>query len=374
MRHVAALVPNIAGVSPGQRVRIETWRDHLAPQGWSVDLYPFEDAALHDVLYQPGHSAEKAIRLAACYGRQMERIRRMPRPDVLFVYQEAALVGPTVLERWARRLRAPLVFDLDDPRFVPYRSPTSGRASLLKFPGKTNTLLRLADHVVAVNQLLADYAGRYNPSVTVIPNSVDTERYCPGSPVEGIPRLVWIGSHSTVANLQTIGAALGRLQADCATPIHLVGAPKGALPELNVEYRPWSAATEVRELQQCQIGLVPVAETPWNRWKFFYKTIQYMAVGLPVVAHPMGSNAEVIADGVNGFLAADPEEWYQRLRILVEDPELRGRMGAAARATAVERFSLPAHVATVARVFTEAADRGPRRAVTRLPGGGTLRG
>ena len=360
MRRVAALVPNMAGVSAGQRVRIETWGKHLPQHGWSVELFPFEDAALHRVLYQPGRSGAKASRLLACYGRQIERIWHMPRPDLVFVYQEAALIGPSLLERWGARLGAPLVYDLDDPRFLPYRSPTSGRASLLKFPRKTNSLLRRADHVIAINSLLADYAGRRNPSVTVVPNSVDVDRYRPGPIVEAVTRLVWIGSQSTEANLSAVGPALGRLQADCGTHIRLIGASATALPGLRVEHRPWSSATEVRDLQECHVGIVPVADTPWNRWKFFYKIIQYMAVGLPVVAHPMGSNVDIIEDGVNGFLAHTQEEWYHRLQTLVEDRDLRQRMGSAARATAVERFSLPDHIATVASVFTETAEAGPR--------------
>lgn len=359
MRRVAALVPNVEGASPGQRVRIETWRDHLQPHGWSVDLYPFEDAALHRVLYQPGHRAAKAARLLACYGRQIDRLRRMPPYDLLFVYQEAALVGPALLERWARRAGTPLVYDLDDPRFIPYRSPTSGRASLIKCSGKTNFLVRSADHVIAINPLLADYAGRYNSSVTVVPNSVDLERYRPRTPPAGPARVVWIGSHSTEANLVMVSPALQRLQVDCGTPIRLIGAEAPALPGLRVESRHWSADTEVGDLQECHVGIVPVADTPWNRWKFFFKTVQYMAAGLPVVAHPTGSNRDVIQHGVNGFLADTQEQWYQHLRTLVDQPDLRKRMGAAARATAVERFSLPSHIATVADVFAEAVDAGP---------------
>ena len=355
MRRVAALVPNVTGFSPGQRVRIEAWSDHLPDHGWSVDLYPFENAALHDVLYQPKRAGQKALRLTECYLRQIRRLRGLGHPDLIFIFQEAALIGPALLERWVSRSGIPIVYDLDDPRFIPYRSPNSGRASVLKFPGKTNTICRLASHVIAINSLLADYASRYNSHVTVVPNSVDINRFRPGTPTSGPTRLVWIGSHSTASNLASIAPALSRLQADCSTPIRLIGGPASAVPHLEVESIAWSADTEVELLQEGHIGLVPVPNSPWNRWKFFLKTVQYMSVGLPVVAHPMGSNAEVITDGLNGFLAETQDEWYQRLRTLVDNPDLRRRMGAAARATAVERFSLPLHVAKVASVFNEVA-------------------
>lgn len=357
MKRVAALVPNIRGGSPGQRVRIETWSEQLELQGWAVDLYPFEDARLREVIYERGRRAAKAYHLLRCYGAQFERVRRLPPYDVVFVYQEAALLGPAFLERLAQRRGAPLVYDLDDPRFVRYRSPTSGFASALKFAGKTNSLLRRADQVIAINPLLADHARRYNPAVTVVPNSVDIDHYRPAPTAPGPARLVWIGSHSSAPSLTEIAPALQRLQAGRGTPVRLIGADASALPGVAVETRSWSTATEVRDLQECHIGIVPIADIPWNRWKFYYKTIQYMAVGLPVVARPLGSNSDVIEHGVNGFLAESQDEWYDALRMLVDDPALRARMGAAARATVLERFTLSAHAATVASVFDQAATR-----------------
>ena len=357
MRRVAALVPNCPGVLPGQRVRIETWAEHLEHHGWAVDLYPFGDERLQEVLYEPGHARAKASRLVSCYWRQLHRLRRLPPPDLLFIYQEAALVGPALLERLAQRRGTPMVYDLDDPRFLPYRSPSNGWASLLKFPGKTRSLLRLADQVIVINTLLQTYAARFNPSVTVIPNVVDLDRYQQVTPPPGPARLVWIGSQSTMKNLQTIAPALARLQADCNTPVRVVAAAPSVIPGVRTDFRPWSAASEVADLQDCHVGLLPIADTPWNRMKFFFKAVQYMALGLPIVAQRMGSNIEIIEDGVNGFLVESQEEWYHKLRMLVENPDLRHHMGAAARATAVKRFSLPVQIARVADTFDRAAAR-----------------
>ena len=80
------------------------------------------------------------------------------RCDVLFVYREAALIGPALLERLpAARHGVPLVYDVDDPVFLPYSSPTNHWFSLMKFPHKTHALFRLSDHVITINGSLADY-------------------------------------------------------------------------------------------------------------------------------------------------------------------------------------------------------------------------
>ncbi len=358
MRRIAALVPNVLGVSPGQRVRIESWAPYLREAGWEVNFYPFEDDRLHEILYESGRSFEKASRLLSCYLRQLRRVVRGLPCEVLFLSREASLIGPAILERLAVRSGIPVIYDLDDPVFVPYRSPMNGLFSLLKFSRKTHSLFRLSDHIITINRLIADYAARYNPSVSVIPNCVDTDTYCPAlkSP-DGPVRLVWMGSHSTMSNLEEIAPTLQRLQSTHRIPLIVIGSGRVELRGVETEVRIWSAETEIADLQAGDIGLVPLPDLPWNHWKFFYKTVQYMALGIPVVARRMGSNSEIIEDGVNGFLVETNEEWYQRLQMLVTNKELRSRMGKSARATIVERFSTQVQMPRMVSIFEQVWQR-----------------
>lgn len=354
MKRIAALVPNILGVSPGQRVRIESWAEFLKQAGWAVDFYPFEDARLHDILYQAGHAPAKAARLLKCYLRQLRLVLQGPPCDILFVYREAALIGPSLLERVAKRLGVPIVYDVDDPVFLPYRSPMNGWFSLLKFPRKTYTLFRLSSHVIAINELIAAEAKKYNSAVTIIPNCIDVERYQPRAKEPGAPvRLVWMGSHSTMPNLATIAEPLKRLQETHQTPLRVIGAGAVDLPDVTAEVRQWSAATEVSDLQDGDVGLVPLTDLDWNAWKFFFKTVQYMAVGLPVIARRLGSNSEIIKHGVNGFLVETPDEWYNCMRELATNHALRLQMGAAARATVVERYSTQKQMPGMISIFEQ---------------------
>jgi glycosyltransferase involved in cell wall biosynthesis len=65
-----------------------------------------------------------------------------------------------------------------------------------------------------------------------------------------------------------------------------------------------------------------------------------MACGLPVVASRIGVNAHIVKDGDNGFHASTEQEWAEALAKLLEDADLRRRLGASGRAQAVDRFSL----------------------------------
>ena len=367
MKRIAALVPNILGVAPGQRVRIETWAEHLRAAGWEVDFYPFEDERLHEVLYHPAPPHVKLARLASCYKERLKLLKTGPPCDVLFICREIALVGPELIESRFRRPGVPIIYDVDDPVFLPYRSPMNGWFSLLKFPRKTHRLFRLSDHIIAINGLLADYARRFNPSVSIVPNCVDTDKYCPAPRTDdGVVRLVWIGSHSTMQNLRAIERALTGLDNDAPAVLRIIGPSEVSFAGIPTEVKRWSAETEVGELQSSDIGLLPLIDHSWHPWKFFFKTVQYMAVGLPVVARRMGSNAEIIQDGVNGFLVETEDEWRDRLRLLIQDAALRKRMGAAARATVVERFSTHVQMPRVVSIFEEvlARSRNQTRAVS----------
>jgi glycosyltransferase involved in cell wall biosynthesis len=363
VRHLSAIVPNVPGFAPGQRLRIEQWAPYLEATGWTVEFHPFETPELHDVLYQPGRTPAKVARLVEAYARQLRQLADKADGDVVLVHKEAALVGPSLPERLVRRRARRLVYDLDDPWFVRYRSPTNGWLTLLRFPGKTRSIMRMADEVTAINGLIGEYASRFNRRVTVIPCLVDAESHRPpaarpsdtGEPV----RLAWIGSRTAAPNLLSIAQPLRAVQDRSGAVLTVIG-DVAAVDDVSmagplVESVAWSEETEVAALARCDIGLVPVAESPWSRWKYFFKTVQYMAMGMPVVAQATGSNPEVVDDGVDGFLVRTPSEWQERLTLLIENAELRATMGAAARKKALAGYSIEARMPDVIALFDRLA-------------------
>lgn len=70
--------------------------------------------------------------------------------------------------------------------------------------------------------------------------------------------------------------------------------------------------------------------------------LEAMQCGLAVVATRVSGNPEAIEDGRNGFLVEldEPTAMARRCVELLRDPELRGRLAAAARATVAERFDM----------------------------------
>jgi glycosyltransferase involved in cell wall biosynthesis len=362
MLRVAALVPHHLDYCGGQRFRIETWARYLRPRGIDVSFLPFSDAALTNVLYRNGRYARKSFQMLRCYARQMSRVLSHPRPDLVFIYREAALLGPAFIETLTGRWRVPIVYDLDEPLYVPLESPSNGLLSMLRFPSKIPVLMGLSDHVLVVNRIMQMFAATYAKKVSVVPMAADTDRYMPSPPKDGRRLCVgWVGSRTTQKNLTAIAEPVARLCRTHQAKLRVIADVPMTLPDVELEFIRWRFDTEVSNLQGCQIGVVPVQPDNWTPWKFYFKLIQLMSLGLPVVAAPVGANREIIQDGVNGFLAASADEWYQRLCLLAENPTLRRSMGEAARATVEKGFSLRQQIDQLEGIILETAGRSTAR-------------
>ena len=122
--------------------------------------------------------------------------------------------------------------------------------------------------------------------------------------------------------------------------LRLIGCDAITLPGVQMEVKTWSEATEVVDINQCDVGVMPLLDSPWEQCKCGYKLIQYMACGLPVVASHVGVNPEMIQDGENGFLARTSEEWGVALGTLLADERLRTVMGLAGRKRVERSYSI----------------------------------
>jgi len=133
---VLVLCPSLPGTSPGSRFRIEQWIPHLERNGVSVHLDSFEDEGLHAVIYEHGHYLRKARLLVGAFVRRLRLLRGLAdRFDVVFLYEEAARLGPALIERGIARSGVPIVYDFCDPIWIPYVSPVNRHLARLKFPG-----------------------------------------------------------------------------------------------------------------------------------------------------------------------------------------------------------------------------------------------
>ena len=353
---VLALMPALYDTSPGQRYRLEQWDPLLRERGVEITYAPFEDEELHSVVYQHGRVGKKLQLVTRNLARRLSTISKARRYDLVYILREAALLGPAVFERLLYQQRVPFVFDFDDAIFVTYRSPSNGYLSYLKFASKTKTICRLASHVMVGNPYLAEYAGQVNDNVTVIPTTIDTEKYrvAPPRSDAGPVTIGWTGSYSTVQHLDTLRGALQKLAAKEKFRLRVIGTPSYECPPVEVEAMRWRAATELEDLGAIDIGVMPLPDDNWSKGKCGLKALQFMALGIPTICSPVGVNTDIIQNDENGFLAASEDEWVEKLTRLLRSAELRRRLGDAGRATVEQKYSAVTQAPRVYEIFKSA--------------------
>ena len=288
--------------------------------------------------YQHGNYGFSLLR---AYADRLRALMARQQFDLVWIEKEALPWWPLWLELALLR-GVPYVLDYDDAIFHNYdQHPNSWVRSV--FGRRLDGLMARAALVVGGNNYLAqrarDSGARW---VEVLPTVIDLTRY-PSKPPDsttahmplmatvGLPRIVWIGSPSTVRYLQLIREPLQALAARQPFVLRVIGGGAVNLPGVQVEVLPWAEATEVESISDCQVGVMPLLDSLWERGKCGYKLIQYMACGLPVVASGVGVNPEIVRNGENGFLADTPPEWVNALGNLLSDSALRMQMGAMGR-------------------------------------------
>jgi len=333
----------------------------LQQEGFHCTLSSFLSPAGYSIFYIRGLLLKKLLYALLGFLRRVGDLFRALRVDIVIVQREAAPFGPAIFE-WiiGRILRKPVVYDIDDPVFVPYISPTYGALlSRLKFPGKTRTLVRISRKVICGSRYVLKYVQSSGTDGIIIPTIVDTNVF---KPLHRLPRdlpvIGWVGSHSTSQYLKLLSEAMQGLAHRRAFLFRVVGAEKPIKIEgVQVEYVEWTLEGEVRFFQDLDIGVYPIIEDDWSRGKTGFKAIQYMSVGVPPVCSPVGEVPEVVEDGVTGFLAATTEEWVDRLDQLLSDPDLRVRMGSAGRKVVEERYSINQWGPVLVRVLKEVSSK-----------------
>lgn len=318
------------------RYRFAQYFPALRAAGFEPELSPLLDDA-----YVRGLAAGGATPGGAYLGGLARRLADLSRAGdaaaVLLNY-EAFPYLPALYERLLA-LRAPVVFDIDDAIFHRYDLSPVLRPFL---GGKTARVAGLARVAIAGNEYLAANLRSRQRDVRVIPTVVDTELYAPSARKgEGPAVIGWIGSPSTAGYLGAVFPVLRELAGERRARVVIVGAGRAGerFAGEGVELRDWAEEREVADVQGFDVGIMPLPDDPWSRGKCGFKLIQYMACGKPVVASPVGVNADIVAPGT-GLLAGGGEEWKAALERLISCSQLRAELGAAARERAVKEYSL----------------------------------
>lgn len=343
-KKILFLLPFTLNKAPSQRFRAEAYFPLLRRNGYQVNAKFFYSEEAWKILYGSGSAFAKAwIVTKGFLKRTAQVLFVVPFYDFVFIQREASPLGPPIFEWITTKIwRKKLIFDFDDAIWIPNNSSDNRLLSWLKAFWKAAYLCRWAYKVSAGNDYLAEYARQHSNRVEIIPTVIDTEKkYLPATSFPNTKPVVgWTGSHSTLKYLHLIEPLLVELEKQIDFSFLVIADKK---PELSLKawsFVPWNAETEIADLQQLDIGVMPLTADPWSEGKCGFKLIQYLGLGIPAVASPVGVNKTIIAQGENGFLAGTEVEWKNGLLALLTEPELRKKFGRAGRKKIEAQYSL----------------------------------
>ncbi len=257
--------------------------------------------------------------------------------DVVFVQRKRL---PLVILSLLRSMRKKIVYDFDDA--VMFKNSLSENPYSRRRQMSFKRQLCFTDLVIAGNLFLKEEAEKHNSRVMVLPTPVDADRYKEKQyGARDTVNIGWVGDHGSIHYMESykdVWEELGRkytnvvLTIICDTFIET--------KDIKTRKVQWRSETEIENLMDLDIGVMPLFDDLWSRGKCGFKIIQYMGVGVPAVCTPVGINRDVVEDGKNGFWAETKSEWIDKLSTLIEDRELRQRMGKAGRREIMDHYTV----------------------------------
>nr|NQU93467.1 glycosyltransferase family 4 protein [Bacteroidota bacterium] len=339
------------------RLRSYQYLPYLKENHIDVSVTPLFNDQYLEGRYSGNHIP--VFTIVFCYMRRIQALLWCRKYDLLWIEKELFPFLPAWAEQVLSFFRIPYVVDFDDAVFHNY---DLHKRKIVRYilGSKIKTIMKSAALVIAGNQYIAEYAKNADANrVEIIPTVIDLNRYHIAlRRLQKVFTIGWIGSFSTIKFLQIVVPVINQFCNDVPARVVLVGSGPISLGEIRAEVRSWSETTEVADIQSFDVGIMPLSDEPWEQGKCGYKLIQYMACGIPVIASPVGINKEIVDNGVNGYLASNPEEWMYALKMMYNQPELRVKLGQSGRKNVESRYSLQIIAPLLMRLLKESSRDG----------------
>jgi glycosyltransferase involved in cell wall biosynthesis len=324
------------------RVRIYDYLPYLRQNGWQCRILPF-----------PNHLS---WRTRLSYASKALWLARWA--DVVVLQK---LVVREQFVNLLAHTNPRLVFDFDDALWAPPDILAHEERVRHLYEVQTQRLhhvFQKAKAVVAGSGYLAQYVRRFTSTVHIVPSAVDLQRYPMKSSTQREQVIFgWIGSPENLGDIQSIQAVLRMAMRELngRAALRIVSTCPLAWEGVLLEFEPWELDRDAEFLHGFDVGLMPLHDTERSRGRCGFKAVQYMAVGLPVVASPVGAAKEVVVHGETGLLAATEQEWLEALLRLSRDATLRRQLALAGRARVQALFSIQINGPKLASILYEVA-------------------
>lgn len=344
----------------GPRYRIFQYLEHLKKRGIRTKIYPlFDKTYIQNLYFQNKRS--KIYVLKKYLKRLFFLLRHKNKFDLVLMDAELFPFLPYRLEKFF--LPKKYIIDQDDAIFHTYDLHSSWLVrALLK--DKIDKIMRNSLHLIVGNSYVQNRALAAGvKQISVIPTVVSAEKYLPSQKKKLRNHIIigWVGSPPTVKSLSLIEGVLRRIAQQAKIILHVIGAQYAVngLKTICFDWQEgWSEEKEIMLTQEIDIGIMPLSNAPYEKGKCGFKLIKYMACAKPIIASPIGMNVDIVTHGENGFLAKTQEEWEQYLILLIQNQDLREKLGHCGREKMLKKYSLEVTAPKVSVIILQHLLRG----------------
>jgi len=224
---------------------------------------------------------------------------------------------------------------------------------------KYNAILDLMDVFITEGTYLCDFLAHYNKPVFEIKSACVYEEYRRYKQQREKLVIGWLGSSSTFKAIYKVANALDKISIkypDIA--LRIVGADEhtGCFENISVTYKPvYNHQEMIEELSNFDIGIFP---PPSDEFDYLvrgpHKGVRYMGVGIPAVFYDYGDCKLFVKDMENAVLYKNEEEFEEKLSYLIENFELREKIGKAGYETVYSMYSVESCARSLLNVFEAA--------------------
>lgn len=265
----------------------------------------------------------------------------------------------------AQKYNKPVYYDIDDlvidTKYTDLLSYTQGLSDIEKYEYDSGVksygkMMSLCDSVITTTQTLKEELENYSSKVIINRNLASEELVSLSQNTlkdyrqdhSKVKLGYFSGSITHNENFEMIKPAIVQiLEKYPHVELHLVGYID--LPQdlqkytKQIKMNPYVDWRELpRLISQMDINLAPLVDSVFNRAKSEIKWLEAALVKVPTVASYLGSFEEMVSNDETGLLA-QPSEWYEKLEILIENPDKRQRIAEAAYRFVLENCTVKNH-------------------------------
>lgn len=352
-KKVLILCPSPKGTAPTQRLKYEQYLILLETEGFKFEISSFQSITFWEIIYKPGNILQKILWTIWGYLKRTYDILRAPYYDIIFINLWVTPFGYPLYEYLLLKFNKNVIYDIDDMIFL--NNEKRSLIDFLKGKKKPIYLMTNSKYVITCTPKLEEYAKNINifGNVIDISSTFNTKRFVPVLKYENksITTLGWTGTHSTLPFLMTLKPILEKIALKRNIKLLVIANKAFKMDNVVTDFKFWNEESEVRDLHEIDIGLYPIPTNEWSLGKSSLKALTYMSIAIPVVATAYGTNFRVIEDGISGYLVSSDNDWENVLISLIDNAELRKKIGLEGRRVVEKKFSLEANYHKYLNVF-----------------------